>query len=98
MPEMLVGAGGELSASCLHGRITDRLEARLRPPVRVVGARLPAVQVGLVDQVEEDDPDDGRLADGELEGLPIVLGLRGLVDRVEPEWRLEVRVGALGSL
>ena len=50
--------------------------------VRVVGARLPPVEVGLVEEVEEEDRDHRRLAGGELERLAVVLRLGLLAHRV----------------
>src|SRR5262245_17493363 len=72
----------------------DRVEARLRLRVHVVGAGLPAVEVGLVEQVEEVDRDHVRLACGELERLLVVLGLGLLGHRVIAERRVDVRLRA----
>src|SRR5919109_5258051 len=52
-------------------RAPDEREARLRRPVRVVHARLPTVVVGLVGDVEDQEPAHGRLARSHLERLPV---------------------------
>ena len=72
------------SAARAGERVANRPEARLRRPVRVVHARLPARQRRLVLGVEEQDSLDGRLAEREPEPevvrrrlLPLVHGLRG---------------------
>src|SRR3954468_2556139 len=85
----------ELPLACvLRGR-GDRVEARLRLAVRVVGTRLPPVEVGLVEEVEDVDRDHVWLAGGELERLPVVVGLRGLGHGVLAERRLEIRIRLL---
>src|SRR5438128_2080826 len=64
-----------------HGR-SRRREARLGRPVGVVEARLPAVEVGLVDAVEEEEAADVRLAERERDRLRVVRALRRRVDRL----------------
>src|SRR5262245_27441378 len=86
---------GELPAACLLRGRGDRVEARLRLRVGVVRARLPAVEVGLVEEVEDVDGDHVRLARGCLEGLLVVLGLGLLGHCVLGERGLDVRVRAL---
>src|SRR6187551_1524786 len=88
----ILRTSGELPLASLLRGLPDRLEARLRLRVYVVQAGLPPVQVGLVDQVEEEHGDHRRLAGGEIERLAVVLRLGLLVHRVISDRRLEVRV------
>src|SRR6266566_7315115 len=72
----------------------DRGQARLRRVVGVEEPRLPAVEVGLVADVEEQQAGDGRLAIRELYRLLVVGGLHRLRHRVGRARDAEVRVGA----
>src|SRR2546421_6415558 len=74
-------AGDDAAPRRQHGRARRR-EARLRRAVRVVEARLPAVEVGLVDRVEEEEAADGRLAERERDRLRVVGALGGRVGRL----------------
>ncbi len=59
------GQRGDHAAVRVADRGAHRLQARLRRVVRVVETRLEAVERRLVEGVEEQDPDHGRLAEGE---------------------------------
>src|SRR5690349_9799502 len=72
---LLLGAG-ERSDLRRGGRRLDRGEARLRRVVGVEEAGLPAVEVGLVADVEEEETGDGLLAVRELDRARVVLGLQ----------------------
>src|SRR5205085_9855136 len=78
--QLKAGAVRDHAAPCLLDGRARRREARLRRPVGVVEARLPAVEVGLVDRVEEEDAAHVRLAEDERERLGVVRALRGRVD------------------
>src|SRR5919109_2446112 len=63
-------------------RAPDEREARLRRPVRVVHARLPTVVVGLVGDVEDQEPAHIRLAGRHEQGLAVVRRLYALRHRL----------------
>ena len=76
----------------LLGCRPDRGEARLRRVVDVVQTRLPGREIGLVADVEEEEPDHVRLARGELQRDPVVGRLRPLGDGVDRRRRRGIRV------
>src|SRR5678816_989871 len=73
--------------------VTHRPEARLWRSVRVVDAGLPARERRLVLRVEEENPLDGRLAEGEPQPEVVRRRLPALVDRLR-RGRLVPRVEA----
>src|SRR5438874_1864385 len=82
-----VGRLGRLAALVRPGmdvgdRLLDECAARLRRAVGVVDARLPAVVVRLVGDVEDQEAADGRLAGGHLQRLVVVRRLDALADRL----------------
>ena len=76
-----VAAGDDAAARLLHRR-AHRRQARLRRVVGVVEAGLPARERGLVERVEEIQPLDVRLAEGELDRLAVVVRLHLLRHRL----------------
>ena len=88
-PETL--AARDRAAARALERVAHRAEARLRRPVRVVDARLPAEARMLVLRVEEQHADDVRLAEGEPEPTLVVGRLLRLRDR-QRRRRLRARV------
>src|SRR5437879_4789938 len=97
--EFGLGLGTRLRArerfglSGLGGRL-DQLEVRLRSVVGVEEARLPAVEVGLVADVEEEQALDRGLAVGELDRPCVVRTLDRFRYCIQGTWNPEVRVGA----
>ena len=66
------GQGSRLSRVC---RVADEREIRLRGVVGVEEAGLPAVEIGLVADVEEEQAGNGPLAVREGDRLPVVAAL-----------------------
>ena len=90
-PEPL--AARDRAAARAPERVVHGVDARLRRPVRVVDARLPVREAGLVLGVEDEDPRHVRLAERELERLRVVRALGDLVDGLRRR-RLGARVRA----
>src|SRR3954451_17879286 len=79
------------------GRLSRRLDERQFGLRRVVGAEepgLPAVEIGLVADVEEQHPGDGGLTVRELDRAGVVLALHRLRNRVRGRGDAQVRVDA----
>src|SRR6185312_4735103 len=72
----------------------DQLEVRLGSVVRVEEPGLPAVEVGLVADVEEEQALDRGLTVGELDRPHVIGTLDRLRDGIQGRWDAEVRVGA----
>src|SRR5258705_10392213 len=64
----------------LRHRLLDERTRRLRRPVRVVDAGLPAVVIGFVGDVEDQEAAYRGLTSGELERVPVVRRLHALAD------------------
>src|ERR1043166_6444091 len=72
----LARAVRQLAVPQVAHRAREAPQARLRRPVGVVEPGLPAVEVRLVERVEDEQPADRGLAVGDRNRLAVVRGLR----------------------
>src|SRR5439155_23288465 len=86
-------AVGDDAAMGLRDRRPNRGQIRLRRPVDVEQTRLPAVEIALIDRMEQKQSTHVRLAEGELDRRAVVLTLHSFWYRLHRH-RLPARVQA----